>query len=360
MNNIFRKVLFVGPVNEFGGIGAVLENYKKNIPEFKFIPTFSSGNNSFKILFFIKSVYRIIATLAADREIRIIHLHSASNGSFIRKSIVCLIGKLFGKKVIFHVHSGGFKDYYHRSALLGPYIKFILKISDCVVCLSGQWLEFFSSALKLNNVVIVGNPISINHCVEKKTPAEALHLLFLGKICDDKGIFDLIHALRTNHNFLNGQIRLVIAGNGEDQRLKTLLSDNVLGRYIQYEGWVQGEQKNALICACDIFILPSYMEGLPVSILEAMGSGKPVISTTVGGIPSIVKNGHNGWLIEPGAFFKLDQIFEHIFLNRDLLKKYSLNARSEAAKFSEEVILKQLSVLYSSIAENRRPTVAVQ
>ena len=79
-------------------------------------------------------------------------------------------------------------------------------------------------------------------------------------------------------------------------------------------GWVQNEAKQSTICSCDIYVLPSYFEGLPVSILEAMAMGKPIIATNVGGIPSIVQNGYNGWLFSPGKFNELNKIFDEIFI----------------------------------------------
>lgn len=353
MNTVFSKVLFIGPVNEFGGIGAVLDSYRKNIPGFKFIPTFSSGSKRFKTVFFLKSLYRIVGRLLRDKEIRIVHVHSASNGSFIRKSIVSLIGKMFGKRIIFHIHSGGFKDYYYASWLRAMYIRFVLRISNCVICLSGEWLEFFSDHLKLRNVIIVGNPISISDCAAAKDRTDVLNLLFLGKICDDKGIFDLLNFLRTNHDFLSGKINLVIGGNGEDKRLISMLSDPVFHNRVRYEGWVQGSKKHDLICACDTFILPSYMEGLPVSILEAMGCSKPVIATKVGGIPSIIKEGYNGWLIDSGSFYKLDEIFERIFVNPGILRKFGINAKTEAGRFSEDAIFHRLAELYTAVVDKK-------
>lgn len=351
MHAIFKKVLFVGPENEFGGIGAVLDNYRKNINDFKFVPTFSSGGKMFKTFFFIKSIFKILKSLFQDHDIEIIHLHSAANGSFIRKSIICLIGKSSGKKIVFHIHSGGFKAYYENARLLQPYIRFILNLSDRVICLSEQWLDFFNNGIKLNNVVVIGNPIEMNGCGEKKTAGKVLNMLFLGKVCDDKGVFGLIDFLKTNKYYLDSQIKLVIGGNGEEERLRKLLQEPNLGKHIEYHGWVQGEDKKRLICECDIFILPSYMEGLPVSILEAMANGKPVIASNVGGIPSIVKNDHNGWLIDPGAFYQLDIVLEQIFLNDKILSTYRNNSLDEAARFSSSVILNELSELYTSLLD---------
>jgi glycosyltransferase involved in cell wall biosynthesis len=349
MDTIFGKVLFVGPENELGGVGSVLEIYKKNIHHFNFIPTYPSDNKESKITFFIKSIFKNIRLLLLDRNIKILHLHSASKGSFIRKSIICIIGKLSGKKIVFHMHSGGFEYYYKNSGILKPYIKYILHSSDSIICLSKQWLEFYSKGMRLSNVSVIGNPVEAGNCEIKNSNIKTLRLLFLGKICDDKGIFGLIDYLKTNRYFLDYQIKLDIGGNGEDERLMKLLNDPVLNKHIESHGWVNGEVKKKMICDCDIFILPSYVEGLPVSILEAMASSKPVIATNVGGIPSIVINNYNGWLIDPGAFHQLDIVFEQIFSNENICSKYSANSFREARKYQPEVILAELATLYKSL-----------
>ena len=351
MDSIFAKVLYFGPENELGGVGSVLEIYKRNICHYNFIPTYPSNHRKSKITFFIKSIFKNIRLLVFNRKIKILHLHSASKGSFIRKSIICIIGKLSGRKIIFHMHSGGFESYYNNSGLLKPYIKYILHASDGVICLSKQWFEFYSSGMHLTNVSIIGNPVEENYCEKNQQHTETLRLLFLGKICDDKGIFGLINYLKTNKYFLEDQIKLDIGGNGEDERLMKVLNDPILNKHIESHGWVNGEVKKKMICECDIFILPSYVEGLPVSILEAMAGGKPIIATNVGGIPSIVINDYNGWLIDPGAFHQLDIVFEQIFSNENICTKYGANSSVEAKKYTPEVVLAELSTLYKSLVK---------
>ena len=353
MNEVFEKVLYIGPQKEFGGIGSVLEVYSKNIKNFNFIPTYpspSSLNSGFKfkiyrITFFLKSVLLISKTLMFRKQIKILHIHSAANGSFFRKSVICFLGKIFRKKVIFHIHSGNFPTFYDKSGILKRYIKQTLKISDAVICLSKQWEDYYSNDLKLANTTIISNPVEIdqNEKVKKNTDG-VIQLLFLGKVCDAKGVFDLIHFLESNKYFLNNKIKLTIAGNGEVDRLKPFLC-----QHIEFIGWVTDELKKKAISDCDIYILPSYFEGLPISILEAMASSKPIIATNVGGIPSIVSNKFNGWLIQPVSAKELEKVFEDIFNDMNILKIYGANSLKEAQKYRPEVIMEDLSKLYNAL-----------
>jgi glycosyltransferase involved in cell wall biosynthesis len=348
MDTIFNKVLFIGPDDTYGGIGNVINIYNKNIANFNFIPTHPSENIS-PSFYFLKSFFKIAGFLFRNKNIKIVHLHSASYGSFYRKSIIAIMSRIYGKKVVFHIHAGGFQEFYNNSGIFRFYIRWVLKMSSCVICLSEQWLEFFKNQLEISSAVILGNPIEKNTCQSYAAEANQLKLLFLGKICDNKGIFDLITYLKTNHYFLNDQIKLVIAGNGETERLKNVLQDPVLNKRITYNGWIAGHEKNVLISECDLFILPSYIEGLPVSILEAMAGGKAIIATNVGGIPSIVQNNYNGFLFEPGSFSQLEQIFSTIFFNKELLVKYNKNSLLESQKYGVEIILTELCGYYRTI-----------
>jgi len=352
MNNPFIHVLYIGPFNEFGGMGAVLNMYKKNISDLKYVSTHQSSGNSSKILSFIKVIFNITGTLLLDRDIKILHIHSAANGSFVRKSMIGIISKLYGKKVVFHIHSGSFDHFYEKAGRFKVFIKLFLHKMDCVVCLSDQWYTFYTKKMGLERVVIVGNPVELNTVVTTHNNSGVLNLLFLGMICDNKGIFDLIQYLRYNKYFKLDLIKLKIGGNNQIDKLQKLLSDPCLNTHIQFFGWVKSDFKDQLLSECDLFILPSYFEGLPVSILEAMAYSKPIIATKVGGIPSVVTDGFNGWLFNPGKFQELDAILDHIFKQPAILADFGKNSYSIASQFAPAIINQNLSNIYTQLLES--------
>jgi len=352
MGNPFIHVLYIGPFDEFGGMGSVLNLYKKNINDLKYVSTHQSKKNNSKILSFILVILRITGTLLLDRDIKILHIHSAANGSFARKSIIGIISKLYGKKVVFHIHSGSFDQFYEKAGRFKVFIKFFLQKMDCVVCLSDQWYTFYTQNLGLDKVIIVGNPVELNPVVTTYKNSGVLNLLFLGMICDNKGIFDLIHYLRNNKYFNLDLIKLKIGGNNQIDKLQKLLIDPKLNEHIKFCGWVKADFKDKLLSECDLFILPSYFEGLPVSILEAMAYGKPIIATKVGGIPSVVTDGFNGWLFNPGKFQELDVILDHIFKQPAILADFGKNSYSTASQFAPAIINQNLSNIYTQLLES--------
>jgi glycosyltransferase involved in cell wall biosynthesis len=130
--------------------------------------------------------------------------------------------------------------------------------------------------------------------------AKQLHLLFLGDICKEKGIFDLVDVISNNYSVFDGTVVMHICGLGNVTELMSVVAENKLDNVVKYEGWVSGKKKIDLLNLCDIFILPSYYEGMPISIIEAMSYRMAIISSAIGGIPELVRNNYNGCLITPG------------------------------------------------------------
>ncbi|HUQ64677.1 MAG TPA: glycosyltransferase family 4 protein [Flavitalea sp.] len=347
MNN----VLFIGPEhkNHRGGIGAVIDVYSKHITPFRFIPTYVTGSFFHQCIIYIKAIFRLIWLCFTDRGIRIIHIHHASRGSFLRKSLLALIGKVFGKKIILHIHGGGFHNFYNRAKFLKPFIKWTLESSDAVICLSEMWKKYYSSAFKLKRLVIINNVIEEPDVLPQHVQNGSLNLLFLGHVTEKKGVFDLLNVLAANREHYKHKVKVTIGGVGEDERLKKTISQNEFNGDVNFAGWVNGNKKAELLNSCDVYVLPSYFEGLPISILEAMAYGKPVISTNVGGIPEIVKPGYNGWLFHPGDQEALNNIIREAMDNKELLKQYGNNSLNISKKYTPTSVFQSLNDLYTQI-----------
>jgi glycosyltransferase involved in cell wall biosynthesis len=347
-----KHILFVGPINDAGGIGSVIKLYKSYFNKAKYISTYPINTKGNKLKEFIRALFDMLNILKTDKTIKILHIHCASNGSFYRKSIVLIIGKLKKMKIIMHMHGGGFKDFYAKNNLNKIYIKSILGLSDKVICLSEEWHQFYSYELNLKNTIILGNAIEISEPFIKKKINGQIRILFMGKICNEKGIFDLIKFLSTNSNFLMGKIKLVICGVDEGNKINDLTSNKSWQKHIEHIGWVEGERKNKLIKESDIFILPSHFEGVPISILEAMAFGKPIIATNIGGIPSLVKNEINGWLIEPKKLDKLEEIFDDILEDPSILYKLGRSSYLAAKEYDPVKMFNRLEKIYEELINN--------
>jgi glycosyltransferase involved in cell wall biosynthesis len=104
-----------------------------------------------------------------------------------------------------------------------------------------------------------------------------------------------------------------------------------------------------VLALCDVFVLPSLVEGLPLALLEAMAAGKPVVATAVGGVPDVVSTGTNGVLVEPGSAGALAAALDDICRRADLRRMYGERARRTVLeRFTEDRYLTALSGLYKS------------
>lgn len=348
--DILDTVLFVSCdyVPPKGGIAQVVYNYSRYIfRHFKCVTNTGEGNKAYKIWKFLWGVLSLVVMCIYDRNIRIVHIHTASNVSFKRSAYFVHIARLFHKKVILHIHGGAFKEYYQR---VPAYVTGVLNLCDCIVVLSDSWKHFFEGICQVK-VVVVNNVIEPPHKQEKKEDG-FIHLLFMGLLVKEKGIYDLLDVIAVHHEELSHLIKLHIGGNGDVASLLRYIKEHELNDCVIYEGWVSGEKKSRLLSQCDIYVLPSYIEGLPLSILEAMSYGCPIMATEVGGIPEIVWNGKNGFLIKPGDKNGMYDRLSRLIQDDILRARMGEDARERALNNSPQSVKKELLTVYNQLLKN--------
>ena len=331
-----------------GGVAQVIFNYDRYVfPVFKCVINSGGANPIDKAWKAFKGILSIVIKLLCDRKIKIIHIHTASYNSFRRSAIFVKIAKSFHKKVVLHIHGGGFREYYATNP---QKISSILNRCDCIITLTESWQTFFKQITTCQHVEVIENIVAPPQF--KNIPKDGkLHLLFLWLKKKKKGIYDLIEVIAGHKTEFDNKLILHIGGNGEKEKLIDLISKNGLASLVTYEGWVSGDQKNDLFNMSDAFILPSYTEGLPVSILEAMSYGLPILSTPVGGIPEVVENGTNGFLFSPGDKNGIFQAIVQLLSNENLAKQMGEESLQKARPYMPCNVSDALSKLYSSLID---------
>lgn len=355
---ISGKVLTVAPSvkGEVGGISFAVYNMLKYYEDRKVIETINYPSKRYFVLYFVMQVCRLVRLLVEDKEIKIVHIHFASKGSFIRKFLIQYVCKrFFAKKVVIHLHGGGFfKFYLQGNRILKILIEKFFNDSDHIIVLSETIKKKAQQtfAIKAEKISIVSNiaflegkPICLS--IGK---SDKLQLLFVGSIVKDKGVFDLVE-LFCKSSFLKEKVFLTIAGLGRDyDSIKEMINTCNLYDNIKMVGFVRGQDKLNYLFNCDCFILPSYFEALPVSILEAMSLGKAVISTNVGGVPDLVENEFNGLLFEPGNLMELEVCISRLAKNPQLLAYLGNNSKERyVSQFSADIILESIKGVYCKL-----------
>ena len=355
MNKI--KVLMLGSeVTVKGGMTSVVLSFLNNKfenAEIKFFPTHYNCNNMKKIF---KYTIRIFPLTNEIKKSDIIHMHMSERGSFIRKYIAFKISKRFNKKVIVHMHGAEFKEYYENANnLIKKRIVNLLLNSDYVITLGKNWNDYVKKINPQINSFILKNAVEVNDTKVSYINNE-FNILFLAIIDKRKGIYDLVDAAKIILNNYSGdkKIKFIIAGSGkEENKIKKAVEESGMNNYFEFTGWITGDEKIKLLKKSQLFVLPSYNEGLPISILEAISYGLPVISTNVGSINEAIKNDINGYMLNPGDIIGLVEKIEELVDNYDKWYKLSRNSKRIALEeFDLKKYFKQMDDIYLSLVDN--------
>lgn len=345
-----RKVLTVGPdINGLGGISAVLQMYRRNVPGFAFSPTNSRRGT-------IAGAFVLGATLLKLPFYRLagydtVHAHGGSGKSYIRKRIVLGWARRLGFRTVFHCHGGGFAVFAQSRGK--ERVSRELARYDAVAVLSGGWRRYFAGELGCRSVTVIDNMVELPAVpVERREvpEGEPVRFVFLGKLCRDKGVWDLLDALASERDSLDGRIKVSVGGNGDVDEFRRRTAELGLEGMVEYVGCVYGADKDALLRRCDVMLLPSYIEGMPITLLEAGVYAMPSITTTVGGIPELITDGVQGTLLTPGDVPALAAAIKNYAGDRQLILRQGCAAAEAVRTHLPDAVNAQLDKLYDSLS----------
>ena len=285
--------------------------------------------------------------LIRDRKF-VLHVHSASRASFWRKSTFIFPALWLRRPVIFHLHGGEFMTFYGEES--GPLarwlVRHVLDRATRLVVLSETWRDSIASITDNPRVDVIVNPALPYQGPSEHADDGPCTLLFLGRIGEHKGIYVLLDAMQQLARD-EVDVRLVCAGDGDIDKARAKVSEMGLEGRVDINGWIDEQRRNELLEQADAFVLPSYGEGLPMSIVEAMSAGLPVVATPVGGIPQAIRDGEEGLLVPVGDAPALAAAIRHLAQDREYRGAMGRKALATFDRlFSAEVVLPQVQSLY--------------
>ena len=345
------KVLFLGvSMKTKGGMTAVLVSYDKYIENMRFIPTWRLGNKMTKAWYALQALVRTWCVLTFDKRIQVVHIHGAANASFDRCRMFIHLAKRGGKKVILHEHAADFVSYYEGADRKDDIVDTLRKC-DRLIVLSESWKDFFVSiGVDVRNVRVLNNIVSPPVLLpDRKLNDGKLHLMYMGEISNRKGAFDLLNAISDNLDYFKDRLVLRMGGNEVDGDVREYIKKHGLEQIVSYEGWIMGQKKIDCLNWEDIYILPSYNEGLPIAILEAMAYRHPVISTPVGGIPEVVFDGVNGKLVQPGNLQAMAEAIKFYIAHPECIETHGRKAYEVVQNFFPEKVFADLKEIYDDL-----------
>ena len=294
------KVLMIGPDQQMqGGVSTVVNNYYaagiEQYVDVTYLSTISDGSKFAKLWWAVKSS---ASFSAAYKHYNLLHIHMAANASFIRKALLVKKAYKAGIPILIQEHGGDFNSFYDRlDENERKTVKDIFSMADRVIALSEEWKEFFGNGIcDPRKIVVMHNGVIVP---EKGIEDYKSHnVLFLGRICKEKGIYDLLDVIPRILKSVP-DAHFYLCGDGEMDLVKERVKAFGIEKSVMLPGWVRGKEKDEIIGKCETLVLPSYYEGMPMVVLEAMSYGYAVIATNVGGTRQII-DGENGVLIQAG------------------------------------------------------------
>jgi glycosyltransferase involved in cell wall biosynthesis len=349
------RILMLGEsLKNQGGIVSVEKLIMKQAPaevHIHHISTLPKGSTLIKVLVFFQALVLLCWQLL-KQEADIVHIHVSERGSAWRQSITTVIAWLLQKPVILHTHSADFHVFYSNiPTIFQAVLRWAFCKSTFFIVLSDSWKKFYVDNLGLNpdQVVVLPNPVKLPVEVPPRTNTQTVNFLFLGRIGERKGAFDLIEAFAAIPHEQRQNSKLTMAGDGDGKRARNSVENLNLSNQITILDWVDEQERDALLKKADVFVLPSYNEGLPMALLEAMSWGLPVITTPVGGIPELVIPDQNGLLVKPGNIRELSIAMQTLIVNQELRQEIGDNARESIQPFDVDKYLIYLFKIYHSV-----------
>lgn len=354
-----RRIVMIGPsIDALGGMASVLATYRDAGLFARWpvtlLATYVEGSVLTRLSASLRAYVLFLGMLARKR-VGLVHLHSAQETSFLRKSIFLFTARLFGCPTLFHLHGAAFDSFYTQSnSLYQAYIRKTLNSSTCVITLSGFWKDWVRGITNHPHILNIYNPVIFRHHAgstsQRATPPV---LLFMGRLGQRKGTYDLVRAAAQLRQW-KVDCSLVLCGDGDNDATARLVEELDLLNVVTLKGWVAGEEKYHLYSMATVFVLPSYNEGLPIAILEAMAAGLPIVSTPVGGIPEAITDESEGLLVPPGDVPRLASALRRLVEDPDLAMRLGSAGRAKvAAAFEAARALEPLNKLYGSFAAER-------
>lgn len=299
-------------------------------PVLRPLDTRGSGGKAASLLQVARAVGRLVHGRASGH-LAGVHVNMAERLDFVRESIVLLACRALGVPTVLHLHAAQLHHSYRRwPAPVRALVRWIFSLPRSCVVLGQVSADFVTRELRVpaERVEVVFNGVP-RLDVERRQPGVAgvSRVLFVGNLSERKGVADLLQALA--HPALAAvPLQLVLVGGGDAEGYARQAERLGVADKVCFHGWADQEQLHRLLAQADTLVLPSYDEGLPLAILEALAHGVAVVCTPVGEIPQVLAHRHSACFVEPGEPASIAQGLAEVLGDPQLRERLELNGRA--------------------------------
>ena len=342
------RILIVGPhrTRTLGGISTVIDGLLRAAPKAGYeVQHIASQNDEYqgmkKLVLATAALLQYVLKIIWWRP-NLTMIHVGSNASLYRKAIFITVADWLRQRVVTHFHAGDFDHYYEQQSKLGKrFIQTGLRRSQKLIAVSQATAQRLRQLLPDAEILMIPNGIKTREFAPiERERDQYVRVLFVGGMGKLKGERDLIQALGLAVK-LAPQLRFSLLGHGA-AGMRMLCDDHGILARLEHLGPVPHAERAQFFRSADIFVLPSYGEGMPMAVLEAMAAGLPVIATNVGGIPELITHGAEGFLISPGNVQDLAERIVRLANNQNLRLQMGQLALNKVQQFEEQHVMERL------------------
>ena len=322
----------------------------------------------FILTMLITSLLFVLHVIAINRKSKISIIHAQDTGygglsAIISAKVLRVPVILSSHGLRYHTLSNVLQGISAPLSLLWEYCldAFTSRHADTIINVSSSGERFFAkigarkSRMKMIPIAIEINSLKASEEVRQTMRKEFgsqndVLMGFVGRLAPEKNLFTLLEAFVKASRHTN-KMKLIIVGAGPiEEKLKVLSHDRGINDKIVFTGI--RHDVNQLLSALDIFTLPSYTEGCPTSLLEAMASGKAIVASDIPSIREIVKHGKEAILVNPYNVEELKQAILLLHDNVDLRAELGRKAREKAKLYDVNRVYKQISNVYENLVSS--------
>jgi glycosyltransferase involved in cell wall biosynthesis len=310
--------------------GAAAEAAEAGWAELRPLDTRGGGRASASVFYLAGALVKLIKGRITG-QLAGVHVNMAERLSLWRKSAVVVASKGLGVPVVLHLHAAQLHHYYRGLPKpLRAVVRWVFSLPQSVVVLGGAARRFVIDELhvpeKRVDIVINGVPEPAAG-VPVRARAGTQRVLFLGNLSERKGVSDLLNAL-AQPGFEGIPLEVTIAGGGDVEGYEAKARALGVDKFVKFAGWCDQARVAQLMAATDVLVLPSYDEGLPLVILEALAHGVAVVCTPVGEIPTALTDGVNAKFVQPGDVPGIAAGLQQVLADRELQATLGRNGRA--------------------------------
>lgn len=361
--NILITAPSLNPSQNVSGVSSMVNNIINNNLEHSYFHYLLGRpdqiSNNFTWIIQLVRQFILFPVFLKRNKIELVHQNLPLDPKgILREYVINKWCQLVGVPVVLHIHGGIFMTHEIKNLLLKKMVHSLFRYSKHVIVLSEIEKELLIGKFNFTTSKILSNCIDlpIYNVKQIKILNERPNLLFLGRIEKNKGIVEVIEALKLLKMELN--FRFILCGTGPLTKYCIHECKMILGNDFEYRGVVSGEVKNETIKQAHLFILPSYFEGLPLALIETMAGGVVPIVTNAGSMKYIVRHGINGMHINKQDPQDLYRNLKIILSDNSLFESLSKEAKNTVTdQYDIRNYIIQLNKIYSSARiDNKRQT----